>query len=81
MILRLSSFVHLVPVGEGRVLVIHALSHLRMVVDRELAQMIGFFATPREMADDGANGSGSNGSSHVSTFSGLISCVLPVGSV
>ena len=53
MILRLSSFVHLVPVGEDRVLVIHALSHLRMVVDRELAQMIGFFATPREMADDG----------------------------
>ncbi len=53
MILRLSSFVHLVPVGEDRVLVIHALSHLRMVVDRELAQMIGFFANPREMADDG----------------------------
>lgn len=53
MILRLSSFVHLVPVGQDRVLVIHALSHLRMTVDRELAQMIGFFATPREMADDG----------------------------
>ena len=59
MILRLSSFVHLVPVGEDRVLVIHAFSHLRMVVDRELAQMIGFFATPREMADDGANGADS----------------------
>ncbi|HWE44621.1 MAG TPA: HAD-IIIC family phosphatase [Caulobacteraceae bacterium] len=58
MILRLSSFVHLVPVGGDRVLVIHALSHLRMVVDRELAQMIAFFATPREVADDDGKESG-----------------------
>ena len=36
MILRLSRFVHLLPVGEARVLVIHAVSHLRLVADPEL---------------------------------------------
>jgi FkbH-like protein len=49
MILRLSRFVHLLPVGEARVLVIHAVSHLRLVADPELARMIAFFATPREL--------------------------------
>jgi FkbH-like protein len=47
--LRKSSFVHLLPVGEDRVLVLHAITHLRLVVDRDLAEMIAFFDTPREI--------------------------------
>ena len=56
MILRLSRFVHLLPVGDDRVLVIHAVSHLRLVVDAQLAEMIGFFATPRELAEGAGPG-------------------------
>jgi FkbH-like protein len=56
MILRLSRFVHLLPVGDDRVLVIHAVSHLRLVVDRQLAEMIGFFAEPRELAESAGPG-------------------------
>jgi hypothetical protein len=47
--LRLSSFVHLLPVAEDRVIVLHAVTHLRLVVDRELADIIEFFATPRDI--------------------------------
>ncbi len=54
MILRLSRFVHLIPVSDDRVLVIHAVSHLRLVVDRELAEMIAFFATPRDLGEGGS---------------------------
>jgi FkbH-like protein len=53
MALRLSHFVHLLPVGDDRVLVLHAITHLRLVVDRELAGMIQLFAEPRE-AEPGA---------------------------
>jgi FkbH-like protein len=49
MALRKSSFVHLIPVGEGRVLALHAVTHLRLVVDRDLAEMIAFFEEPREI--------------------------------
>ena len=52
MILRLSRFVHLVPVGDGRTLVIHAVSHLRLVADPELANMIQFFAEPRDVGPE-----------------------------
>jgi FkbH-like protein len=50
--LRLSRFVHLVPVGEGRVLVIHAVSHLRLAVDGDLAKMISLFAEPQAVSEE-----------------------------
>ncbi len=53
MTLRLSQFVHLLPVGDGRVLVVHAITHMRLVADRELAEMIEFFRTPRDLSLDG----------------------------
>jgi FkbH-like protein len=49
--LRLSRFVHLIPVAEDRVLVLHAVTHLRLVVDRDLAEMIDFFSVPRDTGD------------------------------
>jgi FkbH-like protein len=58
MTLRLSQFVHLLPVGDGRVLVIHAVTHMRLVADAELAEMIGFFREPRELSADGPGEAG-----------------------
>jgi FkbH-like protein len=49
--LRLSRFVHLIPVVEGRVLVVDAISHLRLVVDGELATIIRGFETPQTVPD------------------------------
>jgi FkbH-like protein len=56
MILRLSQFAHLLPVADGRVLVIHAATQMRLVVDADLAEMIEFFRVPREIDDQGAGG-------------------------
>ncbi len=58
MTLRLSQFVHLLPVGESRVLVIHAITHTRLVADAELAEMIEFFRTPRDLSADGPGEAG-----------------------
>jgi hypothetical protein len=51
MILRLSRYVHLLPVGEDRVLVLHAVNQLRLVVDKELGDLIALFAQPRDVVD------------------------------
>lgn len=58
MILRLSQFAHLLPVADGRLLVVHALTHMRIVADRELAQIIEYFREPREVAADSPGQSG-----------------------
>jgi len=50
--LRLSRFVHLAPVGEDRVLVIHAVTHLRLAVEGDLAKMISLFAEPQEVTEE-----------------------------
>ena len=49
MLLRLSRFVHFLPVGEDRVLILHAVNQLRLVVDRPLAELVRMFAEPREV--------------------------------
>jgi FkbH-like protein len=49
--LRLSRYVHLLPVGADRVLVLHAINQLRLTVDKELADLIALFAEPREVED------------------------------
>ena len=50
--LRLSRFVHLLPMSQDRVLVLHAVSHLRLVVDRDLAQALERFAAPQTLERD-----------------------------
>ena len=50
MLLRLSRFVHLLGVGPDRVLVIDAISHVRLVVNHEVARRIASFAKPTEVA-------------------------------
>jgi FkbH-like protein len=51
MILRLSRFAHLAPMADGRVLVIHAATQMRLLVDRELAGMIEFFREPQDLGE------------------------------
>jgi FkbH-like protein len=47
MILRRSRFLHLVPVGEARVLVIHAITQVRLPADPAVAALLTYFETPR----------------------------------
>lgn len=49
MLLRLSRFAHLIPVASDRVLVIDAVSHVRLVVDRSVAGVIQSFAKPTDV--------------------------------
>jgi FkbH-like protein len=51
MLLRLSRFVHLLGVGPDRVLVIDAISHVRLVVNHDVARRIASFAKPTEVAE------------------------------
>src|ERR1700722_17823651 len=50
--LRRSSFVHKIPVGPDRVLLVHAVSHLRFLANAEIAGVFDFFETPRELPGD-----------------------------
>ncbi|THD53840.1 MAG: HAD-IIIC family phosphatase [Phenylobacterium sp.] len=49
--LRLSSFVHLVPITDDRVLVVDAISHVRLVVNAEVAELIRGFAAPQHASE------------------------------
>ena len=49
MLLRLSRFIHLLPLGDDRVLVVDAISHVRLAVNSEIAAVIRRFATPTEV--------------------------------
>jgi FkbH-like protein len=48
---RRSSYAHLVPLGSDRVLIVQAVSQLRLVVDEEVARILRWFDQPREMPD------------------------------
>jgi FkbH-like protein len=50
--LRRSSFVHKIPVGPDRVLLVHAVSHLRFLANAEIAAVFDFFETPRTVPDE-----------------------------
>jgi FkbH-like protein len=52
MLIRRSTYVHLTPLGEDRVLIVHALSHLRLVIDAEVAGIVAWFDTARDMPGD-----------------------------
>lgn len=50
--LRRSRFLHQIPVGPDRVLLVHALSHLRLPATTEIAALLAFFGAPRRMPDE-----------------------------
>ena len=52
MILRRSRFVHQLPVGKDRTLIIHAISHLRLPADRDISMLVDHFAEPRRIPED-----------------------------
>src|SRR6266481_2693213 len=49
MVLRRSSFVHLIPVDSNRILVVHAVHHTRLAVDAEVGKILDYFSQPRSM--------------------------------
>ena len=49
MLLRLSRFVHLLPVGDDRFLIVDAISHVRLTVNDQVAAIIRDFSTPRQL--------------------------------
>src|SRR5580658_464999 len=50
--LRASQFVHKIPMGADRVLLVHAISHLRFLANDEIARVFDFFAEPRTLPDE-----------------------------
>ena len=47
--IRKSTYVHLTPLDAERVLIVHAISQLRLVVDHQVGQILDWFQAPREM--------------------------------
>jgi FkbH-like protein len=54
MLLRLSRFIHLLPVGPGRTLVVDGISNVRLVVDDQVAATLRHFVKPDEIPDSAA---------------------------
>ncbi len=52
MILRRSRFIHQLPVGTDRTLVVHAISHMRLPANGEITALLDFFAEPRRIPGD-----------------------------
>ena len=52
MILRRSRFVHQLPVGKDRTLIVHAISHMRLPADADVSTLIDHFAQPRRIPED-----------------------------
>jgi hypothetical protein len=52
MILRHSRFTHVVALGGGRVLILHAVTQLRLAVDGEVERLLGCFDQPRSLPED-----------------------------
>jgi FkbH-like protein len=52
MILRRSRFVHQLPVGNDRTLIVHAISHMRLPADNEISALLEYFSEPRRIPQD-----------------------------
>ena len=50
--LRRSAFVHALPIGPGRTLIVHAVSQMQLAVDDDAAALLDAFAQPRELRSD-----------------------------
>jgi FkbH-like protein len=51
MILRISRFLHVIPLDDHRSLLIHAVKDHRLTIDGDVSTIIGFFNQPRVMPD------------------------------
>jgi FkbH-like protein len=52
MILRRSRFVHQLPVGKDRTLIVHAISHMRLPADHDISALVDYFSEPRRIPED-----------------------------
>src|ERR1700689_3812371 len=52
MILRRSRFIHQLPVGKDRTLIVHAISQTRLPADRDIGALVEHFAEPRQIPGD-----------------------------
>jgi FkbH-like protein len=52
MIFQKSRFLHQLPLGPNRVLLVHAMTHQRLAVEAAVSAVIDFFAVPRQWPDD-----------------------------
>ena len=78
MILRKSSFLHEIPLGPSRLILIHAVSHLRLVVDAEVKAILDVFDRPRRAPDEVAPHAAALGLS-LETLAGCLSALLERG--
>jgi FkbH-like protein len=52
MLLRRSRFIHQLPVGKDRSLIVHAISHMRLPANGEISALLEHFAEPRRIPED-----------------------------
>jgi FkbH-like protein len=52
MILRRSRFIHQLPVGKDRSLIVHAISQMRLPANGEISALLEYFAEPRRIPED-----------------------------
>src|SRR3984885_13415085 len=52
MILRRSRFIHQLPVGKDRSLIVHAISQMRLPANGEISALLDYFAEPRRIPED-----------------------------
>ena len=52
MILRRSRFIHQLPVGKDRSLIVHAISQVRLPANGEISALLEYFAEPRRIPQD-----------------------------
>ncbi len=52
MILRRSRFVHQLPVGKDRILIVHAVNPMRLPADHEVDTLLNYFSEPRHVPED-----------------------------
>jgi FkbH-like protein len=52
MILRRSRFIHLLPVGNDRSLIVHAINHMRLPANGEVCALLEHFTEPRRIPED-----------------------------
>src|SRR3984957_3326021 len=52
MILRRSRFIHQLPVGKDRSLIVHAISQMRLPANGEISALLDYFAEPRRIPGD-----------------------------
>jgi FkbH-like protein len=52
MILRRSRFIHQLPVGKDRSLIVHAISRMRLPANGEISALLEYFAEPRRIPQD-----------------------------